>query len=90
MIMTKKIWIIEAYNDACWNAPIIKFNAKKAMDYVANEFESALSENPDYNKYWEMENGTGTASIISNDYSDCYNWRITEREIEFDILIDLM
>lgn len=87
MKITKKIWIIEADNDECWSEPIIKFSKEEAMDYVAREFESAVAENPDFNRYWEIEDGTGTASI-SNDYGDYYNWRITEHEIGIDVVIE--
>lgn len=84
MMMTKKIWIIEADNDECWSEPIIKDNAVEAENYVLNEFDDALAENPDFNSYWEIEDGTGTASV-SNDYGDYYSWRITEHEIKVDV-----
>ena len=85
--MTKKIWIIEADNDECWDEPIIKYSAKEAEDYVRKEYKSILVDLSQYkdntlSNYWEIENGTGTASI-SNCYGDYYNWRITEHEIEF-------
>lgn len=84
--MTKKIWIIEADNDECWSEPIIKYSAEEAEDYVRNEYEAAIIDSPNFNYYWEIENGTGTASV-SNDYGDYYNWRITEHEIEYEIYI---
>lgn len=87
--MTKKIWIIEEDNSVCWNKPIIKFSKEEAMDYVANEFEDVIIKIPDLNnRYWEIEDGTGTASV-SDDCDNYYNWRITEHEIEFDIVINV-
>lgn len=83
MKVTKKIWIIEADNDECWSEPIIKYSAKEAEEYVRKEFDDILFENPDFESYWETENGTGTASI-TNESGDYYNWRITEHEIEFE------
>ena len=87
MSITKKIWIIEADNDECWSEPIIKDRWEEAEDYVCNEFEAVVAENPDFNYYWEIENGTGTASV-SNDHGEYYNWRITEHEIEIDVVIN--
>lgn len=86
MKMTKKIWIIEADNNECWDEPIIKYSAKEAEDYVRKEYECAFAINPDFNTYWEIENGIGTASISDN-YGDYFNWRITEHEIEYDYYI---
>lgn len=64
MSITKNIWIIEADNDECWSEPIIKYDWKEAEDYVVNEFEAVVAENPDFNHCWEIENGTGTAVSI--------------------------
>lgn len=84
--MTKKIWIIEADNNECWDEPIIKYRWEEAENYVANEFEDVLAENPNFNHYWEIKDGIGTASI-SNDCGEYYNWRITEHEIVIDVVI---
>ena len=45
-----------------------------------------LAENPNFNHYWEIKDGIGTASI-SNDCGEYYNWRITEHEIVIDVVI---
>ena len=86
MTMTKKIWIIEADNDECWDMPIIKYSAKEAEDYVRSEFDSALIDSPNFSYDWEIENGIGTASIYDG-YGSYYNWRITEHEVEYDYYV---
>lgn len=87
MMITRKIWVIEADNDECCSEPIIKYSAVEAEDYVRKEYEDiCTSMNRKYICEWEIENGTGTASIYDfYGYGDYYNWRITEHEIEFEI-----
>ena len=103
MTMTKKIWIIEYSvlkntNDNEYHKPIIKYSAKEAEDYVRNHYEDTYLLLSDYyednpikciNGNWLINNGNGIAKV-STIYGDLYTWRITEHEIEFDVLIDLM
>lgn len=103
MKMTKKIWIIEHNvlkntNENEYHKPIIKYSAKEAEDYVINKYEDILlllnnyyEDNPIkcINARWLINNGIGVARV-STIYGDVYTWRITEHEIEFDVLIDLI